>query len=1101
MSEEQSDNGGSRNIEIHVKESCINDEDLNEIYSTIRRSIYVPADDEHDNGLPGLVLAVIGDSESYVPKPWNTTALTSGLLQSTQGVKKCWVIYRGNNDGISALIYKTFRETTDTHAAKTHKEQSSGKTKENILIAIRPWTKTNAKDVNKVNGPDLYLTLKPVSRDVQEQRNYRWFNLYLSHFLKKLSAEYTPLMLKEKHKREDLINMRVPVLVIAVEGDISTIHQINSAVKRNIPVLLMKGSGKAVDFIIDYLEESRLFEKEKVLKENAPLLLGIYMRLEEYKMLKKRLKSIQEHSYLITIFDLNNSTNDQMEEFIVKAIIKGWSMKDIKNSSEIPNDPTKIPAKTVTMNNVQTDKKCHSLMEKLHITAGSLSLYFYIAYQYIQESGAIQNKEKELELFLLEAIIANRVDYVSTLLQHGVQFDRNYMIRLFDETLKCNGCDASDCRRIHDIHIRVSMKCCDGIWCTCYEHCKKIRLLCNEETCEVYHDQCQKDGQPSSSNNNSQPCKCSRHNGILTNNTHNCRQLCDLLQNVRNLCQKLLHYPKDSYGDQAQTRCSGVSTCCRISTQETAERNEFKPYHVLLAWAIFAQREDLASILWSKCENPLLTAIMASSILRTMADMVNTANDLKLNNDLLKHSRLFEKRALFLMNSLYEEDATRCMSLMNTESRIWGIRVAPVECAFDNGMIDVIGHPCVQRLLNRVWYKDTASMWRNWLTKLFCFDKSKRSAAWTSPAMVFMIHYLLMLGILGAYSAFLLSNVKGVKAFSDIGLYELLLYLWITADAIEEIIRNILITVRGRQSRKWFRLKCYLTNIWSVLALLLYAVLVSAVLVRTFDGGQRWEIRLYSLGLFIIYMRFFHSFMVHKYFGLKLIMIGKMLSELLQFSWILIVFVVCAGVMYHSNMYPNHRDMWPKYGADVEHWRIWKILALPYWQLYGEISLDMLNGETNSNGTCTFVESEWERNSDLDRCVEYDWAIMVIAAMYMLISNLLLINLIIALFSYRFEEVQNNSDRLWKYGRYAIITDYSTRYPVPFNVFGHVFNFCNRIRQNGKTGNNTPQEQENVLRKCIDACSFKPETLGTLQEKYATIRLYSEITMNSKYSD
>lgn len=51
--------------------------------------------------------------------------------------------------------------------------------------------------------------------------------------------------------------MRVPVLMIAVEGDISSIHQIKSAVKRNIPVVLVKGSGKAVDFIIEYLEESR----------------------------------------------------------------------------------------------------------------------------------------------------------------------------------------------------------------------------------------------------------------------------------------------------------------------------------------------------------------------------------------------------------------------------------------------------------------------------------------------------------------------------------------------------------------------------------------------------------------------------------------------------------------------------------------------------------------------------------------------------------------------------------------------------------------------------------------------------------------------------
>lgn len=95
--------------------------------------------------------------------------------------------------------------------------------------------------------------------------------------------------------------------------------------------------------------------------------------------------------------------------------------------------------------------------------------------------------------------------------------------------------------------------------------------------------------------------------------------------------------------------------------------------------------------------------------------------------------------------------------------------------------------------------------------------------------------------------------------------------------------RNIVITVQRQrthnQSRKLFRLYCYLTNFWNVLALLMYIVLVSAILVRIFNVGQRMEIRIYSLGLFIIYMRFFHSLMVLKYFGLKLIMIGKMVSE------------------------------------------------------------------------------------------------------------------------------------------------------------------------------------------------------------------------------
>lgn len=48
--------------------------------------------------------------------------------------------------------------------------------------------------------------------------------------------------------------MKVPVLLIVVEGDISTIHQVMTVLENNIPVLLIRGSGKAADFIAEYLE-------------------------------------------------------------------------------------------------------------------------------------------------------------------------------------------------------------------------------------------------------------------------------------------------------------------------------------------------------------------------------------------------------------------------------------------------------------------------------------------------------------------------------------------------------------------------------------------------------------------------------------------------------------------------------------------------------------------------------------------------------------------------------------------------------------------------------------------------------------------------------
>lgn len=54
---------------------------------------------------------------------------------------------------------------------------------------------------------------------------------------------------------------------------------------------------------------------------------------------------------------------------------------------------------------------------------------------------------------------------------------------------------------------------------------------------------------------------------------------------------------------------------------------------------------------------------------------------------------------------------------------------------------------------------------------------------------------------------------------------------------------------------------------------------------------------------------------------------------------------MCFGVLYYTNMYPEHTDMWPGGGYKVEHLRLWKIISLPYWQIFGELSLNQLTGK------------------------------------------------------------------------------------------------------------------------------------------------------------
>lgn len=47
---------------------------------------------------------------------------------------------------------------------------------------------------------------------------------------------------------------------------------------------------------------------------------------------------------------------------------------------------------------------------------------------------------------------------------------------------------------------------------------------------------------------------------------------------------------------------------------------------------------------------------------------------------------------------------------------------------------------------------------------------------------------------------------------------------------------------------------------------------------------------------------------------------------------------------------------------------------------------------------CTFDRSVWEADPSQDRCSEADWTVQGIGAIYLLFSNLLLVNLVIAKF-------------------------------------------------------------------------------------------------------
>lgn len=217
--------------------------------------------------------------------------------------------------------------------------------------------------------------------------------------------------------------------------------------------------------------------------------------------------------------------------------------------------------------------------------------------------------------------------------------------------------------------------------------------------------------------------------------------------------------------------------------------------------------------------------------------------------------------------------------------------------------------------------------------------------------------------------------------------------------------------------------------------------------------------RLFTLAFLSMYLKFFEVFFLCKDIGVKIIMIKAMLNDLCVFLVIAVLLMFGVGVYYHANLWPDHQSMW---SGGWTNWRIWTILYYPYWQLFGEINLGVLDGSEQDdciNDTTILTDSSMEL------CPQKDWTVPLITGFYLLFSNLLLVNLVIAMFSYTFERVQENSEKLWHYEMYTLLSAYTWRIPSPINLVIRpilCFSIKRECFKNDVTGSEKLEEEKEI---------------------------------------
>ena len=95
--------------------------------------------------------------------------------------------------------------------------------------------------------------------------------------------------------------------------------------------------------------------------------------------------------------------------------------------------------------------------------------------------------------------------------------------------------------------------------------------------------------------------------------------------------------------------------------------------------------------------------------------------------------------------------------------------------------------------------------------------------------------------------------------------------------------------------------------------------------------------------------------------------------------------------------------------------------------------------------TRTLLQDEYLIDSEIFRCPEYHTFLSVINVIYVGATNILLLNLLIAMFTYSFDRVQKNTagdmDR-WNTLKYSLIKEYYHKSPI-IPPFRKVFpDFC-----------------------------------------------------------
>ncbi|XP_013868008.1 transient receptor potential cation channel subfamily M member 3 isoform X10 [Austrofundulus limnaeus] len=989
--------------------------------------------------LPKLLISVHGGLQNFELQPKLKQVFGKGLIKAAM-TTGAWIFTGGVNTGV-------IRHVGD--ALKDHASKSRGKI---CTIGIAPWgIVENQEDLVGKDVVRPYQTMSnPMSKLTVLNSLHSHFILADNGTTGKYGAEVRLRRQLEKHISLQKINTRigqgVPVVALIVEGGPNVISIVLEYLRDTppVPVVVCDGSGRASDILAfghKYSEEGGIINES--LRDQ--LLVTIqktftYSRTQAQHLFIILMECMKKKE-LITVFRMGSEGHQDIDLAILTALLKGAN-------ASAPDQLSLALA-----------------WNRVDIARSQIFIY------------GQQWPVGSLEQAMLDALVLDRVDFVKLLIENGVSMHRFLTLSRLEELYNTrHGPSNTLYHLVRDVKKReypgFSWIYFKGNLPPDY----RISLIDIGLVIEYLMGGAY---------------RCNYTRKRFRTLYHN------LFGPKRPKALKLLGMEDDMpirRGRQKTTRKREEEVDIDLDDPEI---NHFPfPFHELMVWAVLMKRQKMALFFWQHGEEAMAKALVACKLCKAMAHEASE-NDMvdDISQELNHNSREFGQLAVELLDQSYKQDEQMAMKLLTYELKNWS-NATCLQLAVAAKHRDFIAHTCSQMLLTDMWMgrlrmrknsglkvilglllppsilslefknKDEMSYmpqdqetylqekeekepekpvkekeeedmeFTAMLGKVTAEASRKKDVEevqsrhrlipmgrkiyefYNAPIVKFWFHTMAYVGYLMLFNYIVL-----VKMDLWPSPQEWIVIAYIFTNGIEKM-REILMSEPGKLLQK---VKVWLQEYWNITDLMAILIFSVGMVLRLQEPPLMSYGRvIYCVNIIYWYIRLLDIFGVNKYLGPYVMMIGKMMIDMMYFVIIMLVVLMSFGVARQAILNPNEDPSWMLAR---------NIFFMPYWMIYGEVFADQIDPPCGQN-----ITTEDGVVVTLPPCKTGAWIVPAIMACYLLVANILLVNLLIAVFNNTFFEVKSISNQVWKFQRYQLIMTFHERpvLPPPLIIFSHI---------------------------------------------------------------